>query len=93
MPVELWLVCEAGAVVGAGVMVHRGCSAPCHGEHWRTVLPLPSQTLRSFPVLPISELMELHKGWWAGHLPLLSLRPHVLALLPSVFPQLKLNSA
>lgn len=63
MPFKLWLVCETGAVVGAGVTVRRGCFAPCHGGHLRTVLPLPSQTLRSFPVLPISQLVELDKGW------------------------------
>lgn len=60
-------------MTGAGVMVHVGCSAqfPAQRERLRTMLSLPSQTLRSFPVPPISELAELVKRWQAGSLPLL----------------------
>lgn len=63
MPVELRLVCEVWAVVGAGVVVRRGCIAPCHGEHSRIMLSLPSQSLRSFPFcLFLSSWSEIRDG-------------------------------
>lgn len=54
-----FLVCEPGPWWGASAVVHTGCLAqhPAQNEHSRPVLPLSSQTLRSFPVLLICELV------------------------------------